>query len=154
MDVKYINPLLSAIVRVLDSAADVACRPGKPTVKRQTTALGDISGVLRMTNADTCGSVAISFSKSLILEIFHRMLMQKRQEIDVMVRDLTGELANMVTGAAKKMLEDDGYGFEMSLPQVIGGKDHEINHRVKGPTVLLPFNTEYGDLYVEICFDN
>lgn len=154
MDAKYVNPVLESLINVLATTTQIECKPGRPSIKKDHLALGDISGVLHMDNESTHGSVAITFTKSLILEVFERMLKQKPTQIDVMVRDLTGEIANMVTGGAKKTLEDQGFEFNMSLPKVLGGRDHEIHHKAKGPTILLPFTTEFGDLFVEVCFND
>ncbi|WP_455202946.1 chemotaxis protein CheX [Kaarinaea lacus] len=154
MDAKYVNPVLESLITVLSTTAQIDCKPGKPRIKKDHYALGDISGVLHMDSETIHGSIAITFSKSLILEVFERMLKSRPTQIDVMVRDLTGEIANMVTGGAKKTLEDNGLELSMSLPTVLGGRDHEIHHKAHGPTIVLPFTTDFGDLFVEVCFND
>ena len=58
----------------------------RPQVKSIHVALGDISGVLKMHSESAQGSVALSFFKSLILDVFQLMLEQRCHEIDFMVK--------------------------------------------------------------------
>lgn len=154
MDVKFINPVLHAILHVLATMAKLEPKAGKPTLKTDQEALGDITGVMSMVGKQVRGSIAITFTEPVILDIAKRMLGEDKSKIDGMVIDLTGEITNMVTGVAKEKLEVHGYNFEMSLPTVIIGKNHLIAHRSKGPMVIIPFSTDSGKFYVEISFEN
>ncbi|MBF0564139.1 MAG: chemotaxis protein CheX, partial [Nitrospirae bacterium] len=64
-----------------------------------------------------------------------------------------GEITNMVTGGAKKILAERGYKFEMAIPTTIVGKNHVITHKTRGPIVIVPFKTTFGDFFVEVCFE-
>ena len=81
------------------------------------------------------------------------MLGEKLDSIDDTVTDMVGELTNMVTGGAKKILSEKGYRFDMALPTVISGKDHVVTHISKGPIIVVPFSTEAGDFFVELSFE-
>jgi chemotaxis protein CheX len=81
------------------------------------------------------------------------MLGDKLDTIDDTVTDMVGELTNMVTGGAKKLLSEKGYRFDMAIPVVISGKDHIVLHKSKSPIVMIPFTTEVGDFFVELCFE-
>lgn len=108
---------------------------------------------MTMEGSQAKGSLAISFPKEVILDIHKRMLHQEKTEIDELVQDLTGEIANMAIGGAKKLLLDKGYDFSLSLPSVIIGDEHNIDHPYHGPKILLPFTCETGTFFVEICFE-
>ena len=152
MEAKFINPVLTSMVNVLSTMAQMEPKPGKPSLKDDSQARGVVSAVISMDGSKAKGSLAISFSKPVILDIVKRMLRQEVDEVDDMAKDLTGELSNMVLGGAKALLEEEGYDFGLSLPAVISGPDHVIEHAVDGPKILLPFTTDAGDFYVEICF--
>ena len=152
MQAKFINPVLTSMVNVLSTMARLSPVPGKPSLKKDNKALGVVTGVMAMEGSQAKGSLAISFPKEVILDINKRMLHQEKTEVDDMVKDLTGELANMVIGGAKKILMDEGYDFGLSLPSVITGSDHVVEHPYSGPKILLPFTCEPGDFFVEICF--
>lgn len=152
MEAKFINPVLHSMVNVLSTMAKLEPKPEKPSLKKDDIALGEVTGIMSMEGEQAKGSLAISFPKAVILEINKRMLQVEKTEIDEMVEDLTGELANMVIGGAKRILEEDGYDFALTLPKIVSGTNHIVKHSVDGPVILLPFSTEPGTFYVEICF--
>ncbi len=49
MDVQYINPFLNATVKVLETMAFLKVSPGKPYVKKNSSAVGDVSGIIGIT---------------------------------------------------------------------------------------------------------
>ncbi len=153
MDTEFINPVLRSMVNTFSMMAQFEPRPGKPYVKSQVAALGDISGVISMSGPSVNGSMSISFEKSTILELTQRILQAKATEIDEMVADLAGELTNIVTGGAKSELDDLGYEIDMSTPKIFLGKDHVFKHNSQAPIIVLPFQSEIGCIFVELCFD-
>lgn len=153
MNVEFVNPFISALLNVLGTMAQTQLQPGKPMKKKDDLARGDISGLIGMVGPQVKGSLSITFDESLALEIMHRMLGEKPAELDAEVTDMVGEITNMISGGAKKDLAEKGYEFGMATPVVVSGKDHTISHQVDGPKIILPFESEDGKAYLEICFD-
>jgi chemotaxis protein CheX len=153
MDVQLINPVLASMISVLATMAELELRPGRPRLKENAIANGAVTGILKITGEGVNGSMAISFSRPVILELCRRVLHSEPNDIDEMVADLAGEIANMVTGAAKGVLEERGYKVELSLPTVLFRRGHNIDHDVEAKTILLPFKCKVGELFVELCFD-
>lgn len=153
MDVRLVNPVLESILKVLDTMAQLRPKVGKPTLKSNQIARGDVSGVMSMVSAKARASLAITFTTPVICDIVKRMLGDDIAEITDTARDLTGEMTNMVVGGAKNLFVTQGYDFDMSAPSVLSGKDHVIPHKFKGRTVIVPFQTEAGEFFVEICFE-
>ncbi len=153
MNVAFINPFLESILNVLNTMAQLEAKPGRPMIKKDDVACGDVTGVIGMTSAQAKGSLAITFSEAAILDISKRMLGEESNEIDATVTDLVGEITNMVTGGAKRLLADQGYDFDLAIPAVVAGKNHKIMHKFHGPKVIVPFVTEAGDFFVEVCFE-
>ncbi len=81
------------------------------------------------------------------------MLGEEIHSVNDIVTDLVGEITNIVTGGAKRSLSEMGYDFDLAIPGVVAGKNHIITHMTKGQTIVLPFHTEQGDFFVEICFE-
>ena len=152
MDVRVINPVITALVDVLTTMAQMNPEIGKPRTKEDNRAPGVVTGIIDLQGKPKSGSVAISFSKGVALDLTHRMLRMEVTEIDDQVKDLVGEMANMVAGSAKRIMEEEGFDFRMTLPTVIAGKDHEIIHKVTGPKIILPFTADSGEFYIEVCF--
>ena len=152
MNAKYINPLLESTLSVLSTMAMVEATPGEPSVKEGSTALGDITGMIDLSGDSAQGSLAISFSTSAILDITEKMLGESINSIDDTVVDLVGEITNMITGSAKRLYSEQGMDFDLTQPSTAIGSDIAVKHSVAGAPILLPFATDAGEFYVELCF--
>lgn len=153
MNVEFINPFITSLVNVLATMAQTDLKAGKPNKKSDEVARGDVSGLIGMVGPQIKGSFSITFEAGLALEIMQRMLGERPAKIDADVTDMVGEITNMVTGGAKNELAEKGYEFEMATPMVVSGKQHTITHKVDGPKIILPFSSDAGSAYLEICFD-
>ena len=149
----FINPFLESIVNVLETMANVKVTAGKPVRKEEDAAHGDVTGIIGMASNQAKGSLAITFSSEAIFDIARRMLGEEVSEVDSTVTDLVGEITNMVTGGAKRLLAEEGYDFDMAIPAVVSGKNHNISHKSSGPKIMIPFSTQAGKFFVEICFE-
>ncbi|GAP74223.1 chemotaxis protein CheX [Pseudoalteromonas sp. SW0106-04] len=153
MNVEFINPFLSSLVNVLATMAQTELKPGKPRVKKDEVAAGDVSGLIGMVGPQTKGSLSITFDESLALTIMERMLGERPSAINEDVTDMVGEITNMVTGGAKNLLGEKGYDFDMATPAVVSGTGHTITHKCEGTTIIMPFTSGDGNAHIEISFD-
>ncbi|MGI1999818.1 chemotaxis protein CheX [Shewanella frigidimarina] len=154
MNVEFINPFLVSLINVISTMATMDLKPGKPQLKNHDLAKGDVSGLIGMVGPKTRGSLSITFEQPLILEIMNKMLGEKPEFINDEVTDLVGEITNMVTGGAKNLLSEKGYDFDMATPAVVSGKNHTISHKARGKKIMMPFNHEFGNAFIEICFED
>lgn len=132
--------------------ARLKVKPGKPYLKDNTSAPGDVSAIIGITG-ETEGSLSITFSFDSIKEVVSRMLGEEVKEIDDDVKDAVGELANIISGDARRELVEKGMSLQGSIPTVVAGPGHEIKHIGKGPTIAIPFETDAGAVTVEVCFN-
>ena len=153
MDAAFVNPFLNALQNVLSMMAQIELKPGKPQIKKDEYARGDVSGIIGMVGPQVKGSFSISFEENLACEIMHKMLGELPDSVDEEVCDMVGEITNMVTGGAKKELAERDFKFDMATPIVVSGRDHTISHRSEGAKLIMPFNHVAGKAYIEICFD-
>lgn len=153
MNVNFINPFLESLLNVISTMANMQLTPGKPRIKTDNLAKGDVSGLIGMVGPQTKGSLSITFEQGLILEIMQNMLGENPGEINDDITDLVGEITNMVTGGAKNILGDKGYEFEMATPVVVSGLGHRISHKANGKKIIMPFASPHGTAYIEICFE-
>jgi len=153
MNVEFVNPFLESMLNVLSTMATIEAKPGQPSIKTNEIALGDVTGIMGMSSRQAKGTLAITFTEKVILEITKSMLGEEVTKVDDTVTDMVGEITNMVTGGAKKELSERGYKFDMAIPSVISGKDHIVSHKTKSPVIIVPFSTESGEFFVEVCFE-
>ncbi|VEF24663.1 Uncharacterised protein [Shewanella baltica] len=154
MNVNFINPFLQSLLNVISTMASMDLTPGKPQIKSDNLAKGDVSGLIGLVGPQTKGSLSITFEQKLVLQIMQNMLGEKPGKINEEVTDLVGEITNMVTGGAKNLLGQKGYEFEMATPMVVSGKGHTISHKANGTKIIMPFTSPHGTAYIEICFEN
>lgn len=133
--------------------AQINLKSQKPQKKQDEIARGDVSGIIGMIGPQVKGSMAITFDTALASNIMKNMLGENFDEIDENVRDMVGEMTNMICGGAKNALSEQSYQFEMATPVIVSGTDHSIQHKVDGPKIILTFTSDSGNAYLEICFD-
>ncbi len=153
MRAEFVNPFLISLMNVLNTMAQLELKPGAPRKKSDELARGDVSGLIGMVGPQTRGSFSISFDKGLALEIMRRMLGEAPDSINEEVTDMVGEITNMVTGGAKRILGEKGYDFDMATPVVVAGPNHTIAHKADSTKIMMPFECEFGKATIEICFE-
>lgn len=152
LDVNFINPFLTATIAVLEIQASTKATSGK-IYRRESNEkfLGDISGVIGLISEAFSGSVVISFPGPTFLKIVSRMLGEECTTINKEIEDGAGEITNIIFGQAKITLNNLGFGIKTALPSVVSGADHSILQMTKGPRVVIPFETDVGPFFIEIC---
>lgn len=153
MDAKTINPFLEAAINVLKTMAMIEATAGTPYLKKESRAMGDVSGIIGITGAAQ-GSMSISFEKACICAVVGNLFGTTVDEITEEVRDATGEMTNMICGDARRRLEAEGISLQAGTPTVVSGHGHSITHIHTGPCLAMPFNTPSGGFTVEVAFNS
>jgi chemotaxis protein CheX len=151
VDVKLINPFLMAAMHVLKTMASVDARPGKPFLKKNDEAIGDVSAIIGITGAAR-GSMALVFTEECIKGIASSLLGEVFTKLNQEVRDAVGELTNMICGDARRRLSEEGFVLQAGIPTIVSGKSHTITHFADGPRLAVPFETDHGSFMVEVAF--
>ncbi len=73
------------------------------------------------------GLLVVSVGKPLLCTVVAAMLGEEEENVDGDLVDGAGELANMISGAAKGVLGEAGYHFELSIPAVIMGAKNVVS---------------------------
>ncbi|MBW1765433.1 MAG: chemotaxis protein CheX [Deltaproteobacteria bacterium] len=152
MDVKLINPFIDATLHVLETMASTRAQPGKPYLKKNQAAQGDVSAVIGLTG-EVKGTISVSFTEKSILAIVSSMFGEEMKELNDDIKDAAGEIANMISGQARQKLEELGRSLKAAIPTVIMGRDHSVSHITSQPIVAIPFTTDNGELTIEVCFE-
>ncbi|MCP3941226.1 MAG: chemotaxis protein CheX [Desulfobacteraceae bacterium] len=152
MDVTLINPFINATLSVLETMAFITVTVGKPYVKKDNVAVGDVTGILGLTGVAN-GTIAVTFEEKCILAIVSNMFGETMETLNEDITDAVGELTNMISGQARKELEVIGKEFKAAIPSVVTGRNHSIRHYSEGPKIAIPFSTDGGDFTIEVCFE-
>jgi len=153
MDANLINPFIDATLNVLGTMASTKAQAGKPYIKKDKVARGDVTGVIGLTG-EARGSISVSFSEKSILAIVSNMFGEEIKELNEEIKDAAGEITNMISGQARKILDELGRTLHGAIPSVIMGKNHALTHMTTSPIIAIPFSTDNGDFTIEVCIED
>ncbi len=147
MDVRYINPFLTAVKEVFETMIQVSFTIGKPCLKKDGIPSHDVSSIIGITG-EVAGSVVINFSAKTALQLASALLGDELSALDADCVDAIGEIANMVAGSAKN-------GFpvtntSLSVPTVVVGK-HKVSYPSSIPIISIPCETSEGKFSIDIA---
>lgn len=152
LDVDFINPFIDCAVETLN----ILC--GVNDIKAESPNLleGDqelniqVSGSIAVSSPFFKGHVAISFKQEVYEGILQKMLELKEDET-VIDDDGAAEILNVIYGRSKVKLNEYGYKLERGIPKIIRGENHKIAPNSNIPTLLVPFKSNAGEFYIQIC---
>ena len=148
----YTSAIVEATSEVLSTMAGMQPQAGAPSVKKDTKAWGDVTGIISLVGSSIKVSVAVTMTRPVIIDIIKRMAGLDSNGADEVAISTAGEIANMVAGVAQRSLENVyDCCFSISLPTVVSGENHLVIHKFEGVTTAIPFLTGSGTFFVEFC---
>ena len=147
MNAEYINPFLAATISVFDTMLQCKLTRGTPFLKSGTQPQHEVSGVIGL-SGKAQGTVVLGLSREAAISAAEVLLQERPAEINGDVTDAVGELVNIIAGSAKAKLEH--LEMSLSLPTVITGKFHCVEFPTKVTPICIPFNSQWGEITVEV----
>lgn len=149
-EMQYLTPFIESTQKVFSTMASMNVTCNRVYFKNDYNILGDVSGVIGLSGKAE-GMVVITFYWDLAQEIISRIMGVERHTISPeLIHDGVGELINMISGAAKKYLTETPYYFQLSIPTVFVGWQHEIGHPEKASVAVLVFDCEERSFAVQV----
>jgi chemotaxis protein CheX len=152
MDERFFRSFINATQTVLKTMSQTEPIAGQVAERASGPTFGSITGVIGMSAEKISGNLIISFDEQSILAIVSRMFMDQFTNINQEVVDAVGEITNIICGAAKRELADQGILFDMATPMVISGEHIELKQLSKNPITSVTFSTPEGKFVVETNF--
>ena len=81
------------------------------------------------------------------------MLGDDIQDIVQDIKETVGELTNMISGQSRANLSQMGINLQASIPTIILGDNHTIEHMRKCTIITTPFSTPNGEFFVEFSLE-
>lgn len=138
-DKKTIEIFVKGVQDTLSTMAATEVTCGRPFIEPSFVMKGDVAAVVGLIAPPLKGNFIITFSKQGMLRIYNNMLGESQTELVDEVKDAVGEIANMVYGSSKTLLNQNGYQFQMALPTVVLGEFFPAKDN-QGVTLVLPFS--------------
>ena len=153
MDVKYINPFIDATINVFTEFFGIIPEVQKPyLMKLDEEHDWDVSAIIGIAG-QAKGAVVISFTKKMAAKLTSILVKKEIKDVDIDVVDTIGEVVNIITGNAKKGLEE--YRLMISLPSIIKGNNHRVAWPSKTiPNIGIPFKTPHGQFTLSVALGN
>lgn len=147
MKAEWINPFVLSTLTTFRSMLECEVSRGNAEVKTGCQPQFEISGVMGL-SGEASGTVVLTFSRDVALSATEKMIGEKPLEIDETVRDVVGELTNIVAGSAKSRIKE--LNLAVGLPAVVQGKNHIISFPAGATVVTIPFQSTWGPFSVEV----
>jgi chemotaxis protein CheX len=149
MDVKYVNPFLEALTRILSSFGIADVKRGSIKLKDNMHVDLDVTSLVGITG-QIRGNIAYSLSQATAKKIVSAMMMgMPVEKLDAIGRSAIAELSNMITGTASSILSECGHLTDITPPSIIFGCDiYFIISSVQ--TVSVEMETSVGKIEVNI----
>lgn len=152
--IEYINPFISAATEAMKTMVFTECERVGLYVKKenQTTMAGDISVMLSIFG-NLEGTIVLSFPRKVCIKLVASMLMDEGiDDFNDDVLDGIGEIGNLVGGSAKSAISQaTGKESSISIPTVLTGKPHDIQHMKGIPCIGCVFNSPFGKFALEVA---
>ncbi len=147
---KLINPFIKGVYNCMETMVGIKPVRLAPYLKGGSLATGDITGIIGFAGKNINGSIGLSFPTETALMIYNLVMNENENRLTLELMDLTGELANIVAGGAKKVFAEAGLSFHISIPTIIVGKEHTIHHQFSTSAVIIPFRLNEHSFLIEI----
>lgn len=152
LDVDFINPFIDSSMKTLNGLCGVSnIEAQKPYLLGDEKLDIDISGTLAISSPYFKGSIAITFHDDVYKQVVSKMLEENIGEIDIDNQDGAAEIINIIFGQTKAVLNQRGYKLDRAIPSVLRGKGHKIYSNSKIPVLLVPFRSDLGNFWMQIC---
>ncbi len=154
INAEVINPFLDATIDVIKTMANAEATKKNIYIKRSHTLFGDISGVMGL-SGDAEGIVAITFQNNLGYYLVANMVGCDASDLTPEdLHDGIGEIINMISGAAKAVLNEKGSTITITIPTVIIGYGHQIAHPRDVPVVVMIFEVNNQPFAIQLCMSS
>jgi chemotaxis protein CheX len=147
MKAEFLNPFVFAAMKVLSSEAGLKkWAPDKPYLLRVDAtrhAVNVVVGVVGVVQGLVIYGMDLAVAKGLVSAMAGTPLSIS----DPMAESAIGELANLMTGLASGLMEENGYPCRISPPAIVRGTAVRIT-AISIPVVAVPITTELGEIRI------
>lgn len=147
-----VNPILKSVAHVFSSFLGV--QPQRKDVKLQkiSTALYDLTAEITFKAENFEGSLFLCIKEATLRSIIKAAFHKHTLEITNDVKDLAGELTNMIIGNAKSSLPPTQY-LKVSTPTIICGKEHMVSVFSQYTVMRISFDSALGPFDINLYAD-
>jgi chemotaxis protein CheX len=148
MDIRFLNPFVTAAAEVIATEIGGAVERGPLSVSRTGYTTCDVSVILTIVG-NLQGVVIYGMSQKTAIDMVSHMIGQQFTEMDELVQSGVAEIGNVITGRASMLLAAAGYPTNISVPTLIIGK--AMISVLDFQRVAVPLQFKYGQIEVHLA---
>ncbi len=146
---KYAQDISAATQEIFSSMVMLEVSPGEPFKRADSKLTNSISGIIGLAG-EVKGMLAIHLPDKAAQAITTAFLGMDVEEIDEDVCDAIGELANMLGGSIKTILDPGGSKVQLSMPSSVHGEEYAVDCLADAESVTVPFTFNDQTFLVEL----
>jgi len=147
--VKYAQDICDSTQEIFSSMIMLDVSPGEPFKRDANKLEHSISGIIGLAGT-VKGMLAIHLPNEAALAVTTAFLGMDVEEIDEDVCDAIGELANMLGGSIKSVIDPTGSDVQLSIPSAIHGEEYAVDCLAESESVTVPFSFNGQTFMVEL----
>lgn len=147
---QWVLPFVDATAHVAETMLGSSCRAGEILPVGAGQRIYELTSVIGM-SGEVSGALSFSVPTEGAFAILERMTGISATEVDELVRDVIGEMSNMIAGNGKRHLER--YSLQLGLPQVIIAERCVVYAPRWAVHYHIPFETGFGPCSLDVGFD-
>ncbi|HKP98349.1 MAG TPA: chemotaxis protein CheX [Fibrobacteria bacterium] len=147
--IDQIEPFIKATIETFKTMVHLKVIHGEIRVRKPSEPASDYSGIIGLTGGAE-GSVTLGFPLGTAKAVASSFLGEETVS-ESLVADTIGEIANIITGYAKKDIP--GVEINISLPTVIKGASHEIISHADDKKIITFFVCPLGEFSLEVYLE-
>ena len=153
MKLKYIKPFVESVQDLFDMMLGCKVQSGSLGLRKAEVATHEITSLIGLSGVAR-GSVAMSFPQDTAIKLANKLLSADLNEVNRTVTDAVAEAANIVAGSAKaKFYNGVGPPIDLSLPNVVIGKNYVVSYPSMSTWLEVPFTSELGKFSMRVTFE-
>ena len=146
---EHAQHIAAATQEIFSSMIMLEVAAGEPYQRKDEQLRDSVSGIIGLAGKAK-GMLAIHLPNPTALAVTTAFLGMEVEEIDDDVRDAIGELANMLGGSLKAVLDPNGSSVQLSMPSAVHGAEYSIDCLAEAESVSVPFSFADQTFTVEL----
>jgi chemotaxis protein CheX len=149
MKMELIQPFINSADAVLAQSLQCETRVGDVSMEEETYRRKGIAAMVEITG-DIEGRIILDTDPATAMHVAKHLAGGDIESSDELVRETVCELANMVIGNAVTSLNDQGFRFKISPPEVHTA-DQGLSGSEETEALVMCFETAKGSLFMNIA---
>lgn len=148
---EILNPVIQATRETFELMLNCAIEKVGVSLLEATDEQDDILATIALTG-ETNGSICLQFPRQTAFGVVERLVQIEPEEVDDLVCDCIGELANVIGGGTKSKLQQ--FALTLGLPQIVRTRSLRNCFAHEAQPLCLSYNSGLGPFHIAFAFDS